>query len=275
MTEGYEIRSGGKLVHTFWHYDEEKDEGGWQEKDVTDESFSHLWKETSLADDVTLKDIFLLINRHLEVFDVLLGNWCAELTEEALSGQDAEEDTDIEYLELYKYYELGEVWENGELLPDVIGPLNTAFPSFHGKGFLRTEKDRNDGQPFRENYAVELSPTYKIVDLPLKLNRELVIFDDPSWHKEFKAGNKPNFEDYTISYPWVGYTLGEILYGIVWELSFFGGPQKRDDMMTELKERVDEIESGEAELIEVDDEYFDRLKEKIRKGKQKDDEEDQ
>jgi hypothetical protein len=72
--EKLQIRKGGKLVDTRWIYDREKDQGEYQEFDVTDKAVRHLFDICYLAEDVTLKDLFLLLNTNLEQFDLIFGN---------------------------------------------------------------------------------------------------------------------------------------------------------------------------------------------------------
>lgn len=45
------------------------------------------------------------------------------------------------------------------------------------------------------------------------------------------------------------YTLGDIFYGIIWELSFHGGPKDRIEKSAELKESVDKIRDGSAKTV--------------------------
>lgn len=83
-----------------------------------------------------------------------------------------------------------------------------------------------------EYFGIEFLNVAKIKDLKLKINTA------------FKINN----EKYEIitelnTYP----TLFQVLYGLFWELSFFGDPKKRDSEAKELTETIEKIKN---EIIE-------------------------
>ena len=57
-----EIKQGGRLIQT-------EVECSSQEQDVTDSAVRFLFDYCTLEDGVTLRDIFLLLNSELELFD--------------------------------------------------------------------------------------------------------------------------------------------------------------------------------------------------------------
>jgi hypothetical protein len=191
--DALQIEKDGKLIATRYHPEDQRD----VEYDATDRAASLLFEPCTIAEGVTLRDIFLLINRHLDVFEKLLGNWCREFTTEALEIRDfvdTEDDDPLEYLELYHFLELDDETLYGMDRPD-----------FHGIS--------------RSNVACSLSfiPTYRIAHLPVKLGP--VKMEDEGTYQ-------------------TTYTLGKILYGILWELSFYGAPQDRDEKSVHLQEIV-------------------------------------
>lgn len=210
------ITKGGKLIETKWVFDEEKDVGAYQEFDRTDTAVSRLFECCGLADDVTLRDVFLLINTEPNLFDLVLGNWCMEIVGEGLNNPPGPTE-DVTSLELYKLVTKDEDGLNG-----------LSFANFHGLG------ENEDNIP----YCVSYTPANEIIDLPLKINEKLIIYEDDS--------NSPDFGKEIISFDNAEYTLGDILYGIIWELSWNGSPQDRDAQRRELDERTEEAE----ELIE-------------------------
>lgn len=169
-------------------------------QDATDKAPNLLFEPCTIGEEVTLRDIFLLIARHLDVFEKLLGNWCREYTLEALSDQDFVENDEepLEYLELYHQIEVDE---------DTLYGMDR--PDFHAIG-----KDAT-GEIIA--YTLSFLPVYKIAHLPVKLGP--VRLEDGTTHK-------------------TTYTLGKILHGILWELSFYGPPENRDAKGEELREIV-------------------------------------
>lgn len=80
--EGLQIRKGGQLVWTYWYAKGKVRE--YREKTVTSRAPSLLFERTTLAPGVTLRDIFLLLEKHINAFDAILGNWCREIVAEGL-----------------------------------------------------------------------------------------------------------------------------------------------------------------------------------------------
>jgi hypothetical protein len=165
--------------------------------DVSDSAPTLLFETCQLAAKVTLRDVFLLISKHLDVFETLLGNWCREFTEEILSAKDFEPTAEIQHLELVFFLE------------DYEGTLyGMTRPDFHGVG-----KDN-------EKYSIVFTPTYQIADFPVLLGGIVTEKGDV-----YRAP----------------FTLGQILHGILWELSFFGPPKSRDEKAEELVKSSSDI----------------------------------
>ncbi len=189
------IKKGGIVEYTRWDADQKPPR--YVTKDVTDKANRFLFRQAYLEEDVTLRDIFLILQRHLDFYDELLGNWCKDIVAEAFSKdqEEIDKDSDIEYLELY--WLLTEDKENVSL-------EGYQLPSFHGHG--------TEG-----SYGVSLTPAYQLLDCPLKLRQEIYVYNDIC-----SVAEPPR------SYQNATYTLGDILYVIIWELSFFGSPSMRD-----------------------------------------------
>ena len=245
--ERLSIRKGGKLIETKWVYDRAKEEGSYQEFDRTDSAVRHLFEVCDLEADVTLKDIFLLINTELEIFDAVIGNWCKEIVTEGLtqpgkpydlSKYDPEQ---IEYLELTYTPEYDNDGDGG---PDELYGFHR--PDFNATGVVL----QNDGD--QEHYkkgeripwGVSLTPSNDLINIPVRLSDKFVIYEGI-----LKCKDKPGFSHPIAEFSNPTYTLGSILYGIIWELSFHGGPDKRDAFGSELRETVDKIKSGEIETV--------------------------
>ncbi len=241
MAEKIEIRKGGRLIETKWVYDKEAKKGAYEEFDITDKAIRHLFEPCQLADDVTLRDIFELMNTELQVFDAVLGNWCEEIVTEGLtqpakpydlSKYDPEQ---IEYLELRYTPEY-----------DLDGDDKNAFYGFHRPDFGGTGVVlQNDGD--QEHYkkgeripwGVSFSKANDLINIPVKLSDKFVVYEGiMKWDKSKGPGDRKLAEFENPSY-----TLGGILEGIVWEMSFHGGPEKRNEFHKELLDRVDEIKS--------------------------------
>jgi hypothetical protein len=205
MSDTLIIKPGGKLISKYWFYDEEVEVGKYVYEDVTHTAITRLFDKCILDEQVILRDVFLLLNTNLPVFDMLIGNWCKQYVCEGLQETDKTSDSEIHHLELYWYAEEYGYDEGSEF-------EGLRFPDFHGIGD-------------EHNYDISLTKADNLAFLPLKLNDQFTIVKD----SEVTYYKSPEF------------TLGQILYGIIWELSFYGDPDKRDRRLSELHEASKEI----------------------------------
>jgi hypothetical protein len=228
--EGLEIRPGGLLVSSYW----DKESKSFKEEDVTNQSIRLVFENCQLHAETTLQDVFLLLNSQIEMFVLFFGSLVEEMTNEALIPASNKTD-DIKFLELYWHlsYDV-DPFTNKEVL------AGTRFPSFHGVG-------ENDF------YSVALSKINNLTHLKLKLRDEAIIHD---FRKEVNTeiAKFANME----------YTFGQIIHGIIWELTFYGSPTMRDEMSKTLQKRIDDIESGKTELIP-----WEEVKKNIKENLQK------
>lgn len=245
MSEKLEIRKGGKLIETKWVYDKAAEKGEYKEFDRTDNGLRYLFEPCVLAPDVTLKDIFLLINTELDVFDAVIGNWCKEIVTEGLTQPAKPYDLtkydpeQIEYLELRYTPEYDDDGDGGEVLYGIHRP------DFGGVGVeLQNDGDQDHYKKGeRIPWGVSFSKANDLINIPVKLADKFDIYEGIL---KWKAGSQPKLLGSFKNPP---YTLGGILEGIIWEMSFHGGPDKRDDLNSELREAVAKIKSGKEELV--------------------------
>ncbi len=213
--EGLKIISGGKLLRTTWVYDEDTDVGSYVTDDVTNVAPSCLFDACTLNEDVILRDVFYLLERHLDVFQIILNKWLSEIVEEGLRPF-LENETEIKYVELYWSVEHSQ--EDKTLSGNI-------FPEFHGIGTSAEIP-----------ISLMFTPTNEIAGLPLKLCDEFKIY--PSITE--------NEGRQTHSYKGPQFSLGQILYGIIWELTWLGSPTERD-------QKGQELLTAKAEVLSFED----------------------
>jgi hypothetical protein len=208
MNETLTIKKGGKLARTGWKGDT------WVTEDVTDRAISLLFEQCDLEEGVTLRDLFLLLNTELEIFDCVLGNWCKEIVQEGLAAPSTR---NLGFDKLELYWHIGTTTEDGK-----TRLFGHHFPEFHGVG-KADENDRYYPVGERISYSLSFLSSSDLVDLPLELCTESKLFDEDDWQKQpTPLGEAP-------------FTLGQILYGVLWELSFYGAPEDRDARGEELR----------------------------------------
>lgn len=238
------LKKGGLLETTEWVYDDEKEEGSYVTEPAGDFYPAYLNNVCELDDDVTLRDVFLLLDRDLDFYSILIGNWVDEIVREGLDTT-PETCKDIDYLELCWWFTRSK--HEGKV--DFTGHL---FPDFHGYGNWDECPGVEPGT--KGNIGVSMTPSYKLLDLPLKLKKDTaILFEDLDFKwKTIQELNAHQETEY-LSVNDCSYTLYHILYGIIWELSFHGGPKNRDDHAKVLKDCVDKIKEGDYESVPIDE----------------------
>lgn len=247
MSEKITLKKGGKLVETYWLYDEEKEEGQYLERDLTSKTFlpTHILfeKKCELEEGLILKDVFLYLNSNLDYWNALLQNWCDEVVTEGLSNKTREkidDDLEITYLQLYWNDEI-DIWDGGS-------EFQTASRmDFVARGIQHCDDNFEGGVKKGDEINISLSfvPVYELSNFPLKLNTKYIVWETD--YVTYKESRKVVEVDH--NYP----NLFEILYGIIWELSFYGGPSSREEKAKELKNAVKEIKEGTAKLVPQDE----------------------
>lgn len=225
------ILKNGILEETYWHFDEAKDEGSYLTKDVTTEAVSRLFDACELDKDVTLRDVCKLIDKaNRVIMGAVLKDWVPEYVDAVLKAPTGFVSS-LAYIELYWY---GWRHEKSDL-------LDMSFPQCHGIGKPETKRsyygefgcgdeDNLDEMIESPAYGISMTSADELADIPIKLNTKT------EFGYEFK--NK----EYTGE---IGFSLGHILKGIFWELSFCGGPGSGESQLEMLKERIAEINEQE------------------------------
>lgn len=111
------------------------------------------------------------------------------------------------------------------------------------EGATITSIDFEEGSdcPNEQRYGVGFSPAYHYSHLPF------VIVEECAIRKEAMLSRKGRITE-PAKELWKGparLTLLDVLDAIYWEISFYGGPEERDDCKFDMRERVDEIKRSE------------------------------
>lgn len=235
--EELELRKGGILICTDGRVGKRK----WK-RDVTATAPAYLFRRCRLAKNVTLRDVFLLLRKHEKLFTAVLRNWCAEYTAEALATKGDPytkrySADGIEYLKLQKWLS---VWS----FPKKQWASADDITHFGGVGFALRRASKELGVPkgYRMSWGVDFTPVHQLANIPLRLDDEYIVTveggDDPKTNQEHR-------------YLGATFTMGEILHGILWELSFHGSPKDRDARSAELDKTVEEYRSRKAKLVKA------------------------
>lgn len=223
MTERLEIRKGGKLYQNYWGEDAQS----FFDEDITDRAVSLLFESCTIQQGVTLRDILLLLNTQIEIFQLVLQNWCKEFVAEGIKKHPHQIESRIEYLELYWDFRKDFPEDSSEEASKDPGLFGYRFPALHGVGRLLEEdyyeKEHLLGKAGeRIHFSVSVTPLEKLMHLPVQLRPTLTIYNETNWEEQSQLFDACE------------YTLGHILYGILWELSFHGSPDSRKEFADEL-----------------------------------------
>lgn len=202
-------------------------------EDVSDVSFIYLqnWVD-KIEDDVVLRDLFLMMSKSKDFYALLFDKcFFDQYLEVALNAPPSE--SSFQYVELTKEASL----LNGEL-------SFSGLPIFSGCGL------NDDGEI--TTFALDFNELGDYIDVPFRVDERL------KFHGEQKY-----FGD-------VEYSLYDILVGIMWEISFTGGPGSQTALRDSICAQVQGIKDGTVELFSWED-----IKEEINEMKQKLEEEKQ
>ena len=222
------ICKGGKLKGSKYNKILKKNE----EVDLTKDLILHLNDECDLEDNLILKDVLLLVKNHSDFLSPIVTSsesWLGELIEEGLNNP-FEVSNDVHTLELKWCGNLNN-WSGEEKLETYV--------HFEGLGVIPDDESYKDwpkDQPV--NYAIDMSAINTLSELPIKLNKKMTVYDERN--KKFNEV----FLEVTADF-----SLLDVLKGIFWELSFHGSPKDRNVRVKELKQSIEDIESGKAKTI--------------------------
>ncbi len=211
---GLQLRKGGDLFVIDWDSDRED----YSEKIIGPDDYVFFTNEYLCLDkNITLRDLFLLMNKHMEYFSVISAySFLRELIQEAL--MEPEELTeDINFLELRR---VAVIDNDDECLEE---QNNYLFKNFEFSGVGPNDR-----------FGLELLPLSSIITLPLFFNEKVEIQQDEK----------------TVFTYYEKFTLYDVINGILEELAYAGTEEDREILRTKIKAAIKEADEGEAVSFE-------------------------
>lgn len=215
-----------------------------KKKDVTTCGHEFLFDEVELADDVTLADIFWLLDASPLLVEVFNRDFARELLAEAIKGplkpKKCKESDRIEFLELFSQ------WDQ-DTSNDTISGNNRLC--LRGVGPILKKANREYGAKAGERQKLGLSfaPFRELLSLPIQINLQTPVYESDVdaflCNKELRVIRQEAF------------TLGEVIHGVLWELSFFGTPSQSAKLCESLLLQVHDLKAGTLKTVS-DDEMF-------------------
>lgn len=220
-----------------------------KETDISSKLLLHFHDACEFEDGLTLKDVFTLTKPFATVLSPALTHspdWMLEIIEEGLSPTENKSNLSclkLEWMASLTSYSKKET------------PYLQVDTNFVGLGPIPADDKLYENWPDKNvDYAIDMTPANQLAHLPITLNEYFDLRDEREGYNPSAVIAKVRKE----------FTLFDILFGIFWELSFFGSPVNRDKEKKEIERRFEEIKSGKAELIPWED-VKKRLESKIKK----------
>jgi hypothetical protein len=234
------LRAGPALIarspDTAHPYPEDAASQRLEEFDLTDRAHEVLFENITLEGGTTLGDIFRLMERSPLLQVIFRRQYAVELCAEAREGPLAgpslnvgastppSAHEDIECLELYRE------WGSNASANESSG--RTQQMHLHGIGHRLTQ-DSPDGI-YRSGecilWSVSLTPLREILRLPLKVNPEVQITEAADGAKACtRDAARGGHSDVT---------LGQVIHGLLADLSFYGSPRERESFSERLRRRT-------------------------------------
>lgn len=218
-----------------------------KERDVTDRAHEFLFEPITLHPNTTLAEVFDLMETSPLLKCVyrpaFVEELCAEASKGPTPGARQPPNERIEFLELHA------AWGLDKHTQTYCG---TTRLRLHGMGPVlqqdRPQDRKRKGE--RIEWGVSLTPLRELLALPVRVNHGLRIIEDDeaaqAWMQEIGHAQVEEV------------TLGQVLEGLLWELSFHGGPVEQEAVAEDLRQRVAAVHDGTAKTVSSD-EMFERL----------------
>lgn len=196
--------------------------------------------------DFTLGDLFKIIERHLDEYDLVfsshLGRFPLKIYIDDINKECPLDDREnMSYLEVYwsaeyfDHYKFNKEHPDGFSIGDLKMPPSepveepaeiTIYAGFHGWGEYNNDQINEQDKPQFGGFAIEFTPLRKLKHLPLHLNKNFILYDESGEFKEIVKGERE-------------FTVYDVISSILFEISFAGEPSERDKKWEEIESDVE------------------------------------
>ena len=238
------LRPGPRLVMRAFRPEPDDTDSRLNEVDVTGRAHELLFELITVHAGTTLADIFRLMEASplLQKFyrRGFAEELCAEARKRAVEPPARERASyeGIEFLELFQE------WGLDTSTNEYSGMQRLQL---HGIGHELAEdlpeERRKKGE--RIEWSVSLTPLRELLSLPVRVNAQVRITEEDATAKAYMSEIRRARN--------ADVTLGQVIHGLVWELSFHGGPQEQLEVSEDLKRQVADVDAGTVEFVSADD----------------------
>lgn len=231
---------------------------------LVDSLIPHLRCQVVVHDGFTLEDLFKILETEVKKYDIIfgsdLGNYPLSLYIDDINKDAGEVDSEgMKFLEVYWSMRCEDYEARGH--KDWTKDIQVSA-DFHGWG---TWPD-DEHSPYPDNveggFAIEFTPLAELKHYPLKIRTLTKIYLDDGKFEKDEDGNmseKVLFEGEKY------FSVFEFLSAILYEISWGGSPELRDEEMEEINSSMEEIDerikSGDTSCFHS----FDELRRELTK----------
>ncbi len=221
---------------------------------VVDSLIPHLRCEIKISDDYTLEDLFKILDEEVSRYDLIFGS---ELGNHPLSlyiddinkdAGDIEKDG-MEFLEVY--WSMGCEEYNGREKEVQVSA------DFHGWGVWANDEHSPYPDEIEGGFAIEFTPLAQLRHYPLKIRTKTKIYLDNGKYEKDEEGNMTSkilFEGHKF------FTVFDFISAILFEISWGGSPNDRDETFKDIEDDVQEVKDKIASGDTLSFKNFDELK---------------
>jgi hypothetical protein len=161
--------------------------------------------------NVTLRDLFNIMDSNVDLWMKMTGNGLLpDYMEEFHAINQSSGDLGFSYIELYWITDLGDYEKCG---------IDTMEISIGISGIDSSKKVDENGIP--NKYGLDFLELSDIIDIPIRLNDKFEIYDNNDYEDPIINAKKQ-------------FTVIEVFWAIIWELTFYGTPKERNATREEL-----------------------------------------
>ena len=207
-----------------------------------DEIIGYLSEEVELGESVTFERLFEIIIENKEMFNDIyhscLGGYSLAPFIDEVDDIPTEK-SELKFLEIF--------WHSDKSDNEI-----SMVSGLHGIGV-----ETSDNSPYNKGdsiiYAVDFTPLNNLKYLIVRLNKDVIIMDY----------DRKDDEKFQIELGRKSFTIFDLFYAILYEISWNGDPDGREDRLSEIEKSIEvsekEIDEGKSHTIDDLEEFFKQI----------------
>ena len=233
MSEGLILKKGGDIYIQEWDGDAQEHTETFLKDDA--DVFPHIFEKIIRIDDgFTLTDYFQIFKRYhaLQFVEGWTADYLGEFDRAMANPLPKEELANLEYITICQVIEFNDYYSDGNVSVGTyydVGGMGKPDPEMVERGEVENADELI-------GWAIEFTPVNKMLHLPIKIEKTIV----HSLNNQVDRYEPENIR------------LVDFMREIIWELSFMGSPEDRDEQSEILNDRFEEAVQDPTVLETID-----------------------